>query len=992
MKNFTQKFIVLFNLVILTGTSINAQIDSTGCLIDYSDFGANHCYDAYMIYGLSYSALEEDYGWDCSGCPELNSVITCPFTSTLITTYSGQYDQEISLSITSSTNELVFARSQGNLDYEGYGVTNIIEGTPTYNAGVWDVCLDPQECYTINMTDYYGDGWNGAYFTINNESFTLPSGSEISYNFGDACEEEVCDYNLFSYELSQNNNFGVSIIDFNSYETLYSTAGGSTGEFCLNAEGCYILQLSNAEGVLDSMNIDYVIIEDQEFYFDQGEVVGGGAYSTFDPYLTTFSDIFATGCIIAGCTDPLSDNFDVMAVVNDGSCQQYEIGCMDSLAINHNSQALLDDGSCEYLSGCTDSLATNYNPDAILDDLQCEYSFVCNGDDFGNLYTILSNEYSFDLETVLQAPDYINSGNPCLDLLQEGIDYIIGLDQNIDNACCESYNNIVAFGCLDSLAINFAPNAVYGDNSCYYEIINGCIDALACNFNPEANTDNQSCVYVDATLNDFLIDNTWYGLSQGEEFIITYNPDGTGNYYLLSDEDSLNTPSFYYSLCTDDSGNIIYDDGYWNGTMVGNSNLITSEYFINGTSDVSFIMVTYSEYLNNSNLYGCTNPSAFNFDTLAIIPDLSSCIWDFTDDCIGDNTDSLGNYLTYFINEQMDVFMDSIEDVYDAWSIPFPENLCLDLFSTWQYSLGSIETIEKLCCSSFADVVLGCTDLNYSEYNPDANVEDGSCMVCEANLLNISVGAGDYPEEVSWSIDNWSGTAGEYQVCLSDGCYNFIMNDSYGDGWNGSLASITSVSGELLLTTTLEDGFSDEVMLAINEGCGNLGCTDPSASNYDPTVNQNDGSCISWQELINMAYEEGYNACSNTSENNPVSVNIPLHLPEGWSMFGYTCLEPQNVIEAFLGINENITIAKDYLGNAYLPEWGFNGIGSLEFARGYQIKMIESVDGFQFCTTLLGVEEEVSSPQYQVGDLAEGGIIFYIDETGEHGLVAATED
>ena len=30
--------------------------------------------------------------------------------------------------------------------------------------------------------------------------------------------------------------------------------------------------------------------------------------------------------------------------------------------------------------------------------------------------------------------------------------------------------------------------------------------------------------------------------------------------------------------------------------------------------------------------------------------------------------------------------------------------------------------------------------------------------------------------------------------------------------------------------------------------------------------------------------------------------------------------------------------------------------------------------------------------QYQVGDLTEGGIVFYVDETGQHGLVAALED
>ena len=29
---------------------------------------------------------------------------------------------------------------------------------------------------------------------------------------------------------------------------------------------------------------------------------------------------------------------------------------------------------------------------------------------------------------------------------------------------------------------------------------------------------------------------------------------------------------------------------------------------------------------------------------------------------------------------------------------------------------------------------------------------------------------------------------------------------------------------------------------------------------------------------------------------------------------------------------------------------------------------------------------------YRVGDLAQGGIVFYVDETGQHGLVAALED
>ena len=303
----------------------------------------------------------------------------CEFNLSTISTFSGQYDDEISLSIISSTNELVFALSQGSPGYEGFGVTNIIEGVSTYYSGSFDVCLDPEQCYTINMTDYYGDGWNGASFSINDQLFSLPSGSEISYNYGDVCEEEACDYNLFNYVISENDNFGVSIIDFNSNETLYSLGGGSSGEFCLNSEGCYILQLSNATGVADSNNTNFVTIENQVFYFNQGEVIGGGAYSQLDPYLTTFSDIFEIGCIISGCTDPFSDNFNEMAIVNDGSCQQYEIGCMDSLALNFNPIAILDDGSCILsIIGCTDPAAYNYDPAANLDDGTCTRQFPIN--------------------------------------------------------------------------------------------------------------------------------------------------------------------------------------------------------------------------------------------------------------------------------------------------------------------------------------------------------------------------------------------------------------------------------------------------------------------------------------------------------------------------------------------------------------------------------------------------------------------------------------
>ena len=41
-------------------------------------------------------------------------------------------------------------------------------------------------------------------------------------------------------------------------------------------------------------------------------------------------------------------------------------------------------------------------------------------------------------------------------------------------------------------------------------------------------------------------------------------------------------------------------------------------------------------------------------------------------------------------------------------------------------------------------------------------------------------------------------------------------------------------------------------------------------------------------------------------------------------------------------ISDEIELVKDYLGNAYLPNWNFNGIGDLVAGQGYQIKMNSS--------------------------------------------------
>ena len=75
----------------------------------------------------------------------------------------------------------------------------------------------------------------------------------------------------------------------------------------------------------------------------------------------------------------------------------------------------------------------------------------------------------------------------------------------------------------------------------------------------------------------------------------------------------------------------------------------------------------------------------------------------------------------------------------------------------------------------------------------------------------------------------------------------------------------------------------------------------------------------------------------------------PIDLSAGWNMIGYLRTEPSaaDAVLADITSTGNLVIAKDYGGNAYLPEWNFNGIGDMVAGEAYQLK-IYNADVLQY--------------------------------------------
>lgn len=109
----------------------------------------------------------------------------------------------------------------------------------------------------------------------------------------------------------------------------------------------------------------------------------------------------------------------------------------------------------------------------------------------------------------------------------------------------------------------------------------------------------------------------------------------------------------------------------------------------------------------------------------------------------------------------------------------------------------------------------------------------GEPVPCES--VSIYTGGGLWDSEISWFIQDEDGNTvvsgsggGTVNACLPSGCYTLVMEDSFGDGWNGAVYIITGPSGEVYAMGGLEEGYFDTDNVAI----GDPECAPEEPGNY----------------------------------------------------------------------------------------------------------------------------------------------------------------
>ena len=349
--------------------------------------------------------------------------------------------------------------------------------------------LSAQNALTLNMTDAYGDGWNGNTFYMVDATTgtvvatgTLTTGASGTANFSvpDGCYTVSCDGGSWQSEV------GWSLVDDASGAILLTGGAPYSGTLALNstcAAGCTDPGAANYDpnAVFDDGSCSYPCIAgDTSESFE----VGFGAWYN-DPNNTLDWTIDAAGTP-SSSTGP-SSAFDGVNYIYTET----------SGGGSNSTASIITD--CIDLSAWTDPafVFAYHMYGATMGTINVDVS-TDGGATWTNEWTMSGDQGNVWSEAVVSLASY--SGQ-----VSVRVQALTGTSFTSDMAV-----DLLRFmesptpGCTDPFASNYNPSATIDDGSCLYP---GCLDPNATNYCSSCNVnDSASCVYPQSNLLDFCDD------------------------------------------------------------------------------------------------------------------------------------------------------------------------------------------------------------------------------------------------------------------------------------------------------------------------------------------------------------------------------------------------------------------------------------------------------------------------------------------------------
>ena len=597
--------------------------------------------------------------------------------------------------------------------------------------------------------------------------------------------------------------------------------------------------------------------------------------------------------ILNACDDPLASNYcpglgPIVTSYFNVNCIYDEAveGCICPDAYNYDDQASADDGTCLVLSGgCSDPLAANYSGDECASALFAEESCVFAG-------CMCSESYNYDPSATID-----------------------------DGSCL-----VISGGCSDPTANNYSgdecASALFAAEDCQYTPLD--VD-LEWNYDI---TDGNMTIQISSDVVTFNGDSPPLGSLIGV-FFTNNNGDLQNAGYLEWTGDQLALAA-WASESGFDNGFEAGEELVW-GLSIGNDDFLATSSGMNTSPPFSetFVSNGFGQLLSVAfegeltSILGCTNESAYNYNSEATVDDGSCYSLDF-DYTITDGNMTIqvsqsavtfngigvqppcGSLLGGFYTNDLGQLQCA---GYQVWCDDFDNNqLAIPLFAsesgedngfetgeyiTWILSVYGQSFVadyilmnpsppfsETFIANGFGQIlvaefsgeiegVIGCTNETADNYNPDATISDDSCefagctdeTACNFDP-NANLDDSTCYYETIWYYDEDGDGLGDdiyFEIACDPPAPDFADNSD--DPCPYDSLNISGCIDESAFNYNEEACYDDGSCIAVV-----LGCTDPSAFNYNEAANTDDNSCEGVLEGCIDESAFNYNEVANTND------------------------------------------------------------------------------------------------------------------------------